>query len=137
MKQIKYRAWDTKNKVMESPASYLLLTQTGKVLVSSPFQPIAEAAKGLYVIQFFTGLLDKNGVEIFEGDVVVPDINRMTKGVVEWFTNLGWDGGGSLHSGFYCKEWFTDREGEEELDYGHGFLGCEVIGNVHENPELL
>ena len=78
----------------------------------------------------YTGLKDKNGKDIYEGDVLDDG------GVVEYFDNLAWDGGGSIHSGYYCKIWFLHKE-DGELDYGKGFEDVEVIGNIHENPELI
>ena len=76
----------------------------------------------------FTGLTDKNGVKIFEGDI---DKNG---GIVEFFNSLNWDSGGSVHSGFYCKKWF---ESDQELSYHYGFDDFEIIGNIHDNSELL
>lgn len=78
------------------------------------------------ILMQYTGLKDKNGKEIYEGDIT-------NNGVVEWCKSLNWDSGGSNHPGFYfdCKE--TD-----ELSYHDGFDNdTEVIGNIYENPELL
>lgn len=78
----------------------------------------------------FTGLIDKNGKQIFEGDILSDGA------VVEWFDSLSWDGGGSNHSGFYCKKWFGYwRDGD--LEYHNMFNSeTEIIGNVFDNPEL-
>jgi uncharacterized phage protein (TIGR01671 family) len=79
----------------------------------------------------FTGLLDRNGKEIYEGDIT-------NYGAVEWCECLNWDLGGSNHPGFYFKqrnEWTNVRG---DLDYHKGFdEDIEVIGNIYQNPELL
>ena len=72
----------------------------------------------------FTRLFDKNGKKIFEGDV------DKYGGVVEFFTSLNWDGGGSFHPGFYCKYWF---ERDQELSYHSGFDNFEITGNIHDS----
>lgn len=84
-----------------------------------------------HVLMQYTGLKDRNGKEIYEGDVVSNGLD----GVVEYFSDLTWDGG-CLHPGFYCQEWFEFNE-PCELAYPHNFDDCEVIGNIYENPELL
>ena len=90
-------------------------------------------ASGLGIISFdrFIGQLDKSRKKIFENDILSDGA------VVEWFNKLTWDGGGSLHSGFYCRLWFLYGE-DGELDY-HSRLDddVEVIGNTRENPELV
>jgi uncharacterized phage protein (TIGR01671 family) len=74
----------------------------------------------------YTGLRDKNGKEIWKGDIT-------DRGIIEFQTNLNWDSGGSLHSGFYFK---TYRD-EGDLEYHLGMDNCEVIGNIYEHGELL
>ena len=60
----------------------------------------------------FTGLQDKNGVDIYEGDIVQPLYNRFEP-VSVIFTRGAYN--------------ITKYD----------ISNCEVIGNIHENPELL
>lgn len=70
-----------------------------------------------------TGLLDRQGKEIFEGDVV--QWSQLYRYSVEW-KQYGW------HP-FSC-----DGEGDHECHSGMHMLDVtEVIGNIYENPELL
>lgn len=82
----------------------------------------------------FTGLHDKNGKEIYEGDIVkwiltMPEVG-VNGGYEEYETEeigeIQWDAG-ALYLGEYCAAGFAyDSE-----DY------AEIIGNIHDNPELL
>lgn len=80
----------------------------------------------------YTGLHDKNGREIYEGDIVRDGFDAIHS--IVWFNDLGYDGGGATHSGFYFDETYDGRGG---LCYHNHMTECEVIGNIHENPELL
>ena len=71
----------------------------------------------------FTGLKDKNGVEIYEGDVCKNDI---------WWDKPRIIGFNCL--GTVCS---IDEEGSEWSFHIDTTADIEVIGNIHENPELL
>ena len=77
----------------------------------------------------YTGLTDKNGRKIFEGDIVVfADFfdDKIHRGVVYWCDSAFW---------FDC----TETEGDEGM-YSLAYISVnvlEVIGNSYDNPELL
>lgn len=90
-----------------------------------------EKAKN-YILMQFTGLKDKNGKEIYEGDIVTcetPKYKRKIKGHV------------------YCRysgEWAveTDEFISQDTDQKKDCVlwnkeNIEVIGNIYQNPELL
>ena len=74
----------------------------------------------------FTGLLDKNGKEIYEGDIVANDFgnNNIVNMTVEWCTDGYW----ALH----------EIDGDDTMHFVADYLKeIEVIGNIYDNPELL
>lgn len=94
MREIKFRAWDGGEIVYNSEPEYM-----GYALFGGFNGEVMQ----------FTGLLDKNGKEIYEGDIVIGE-NKVLF-VVEW-----WERG----------QWSIA-----------GFKDIEVIGNIYENPDLL
>ena len=81
----------------------------------------------------FTGLCDKKGKKIFEGDIIVNDAG--IKGIVEYFNELTWDGG-CPHPGFYCKEWIEGIATDTDMFYHYNFSKVLVIGNIHDTSKL-
>ena len=107
MREIKFRVW-VKNK------EYMKTTKAAVNTIISYFI-LDSSEKEDYVLMQYTGLKDKNGKEIYEGDIVKT---KFGNGKV--FMRLG------------C--WFI--ENQKELGYYSNYE-LEVIGNIYENPELL
>lgn len=106
-----FRAWDKKNKEW----AYLILKNGGA--------DVMQHIKGKYEDwQQYTGLFDKNGKEICRGDIVkkdddIGDVIYVAENWGAWFVN-----------------WRTGIGVGQVLG---AILPAEIIGNVHENPELL
>ena len=93
-------------------------------------------------ISQFTGLTDKNGKEIYEGDILLSQgQNKKFIQVVEFHNTdktcgRGWVGINhvqiELINGEEIKNKISDR-----FSYFSFPCSCEIIGNIHDNPELL
>lgn len=136
-REIKFRAWDKeKNQMFDTQDGHVDfgVLSNGDIVrgggMSGDYN--IDDGGGLIIMQY-TGLIDKNGTEVFEGDILSDGA------VVEWFDNLAWDSGGSLHPGYYCRKWSHSDEGDStvELSYCNGWDECEVIGNIYENKDLI
>ena len=128
MRQIKFRAWDKEDSIYKYPD---LWDQ------SMPFN-----WHKFYILEQFTGLTDKNGKDIYEGDLVkVENWNYKYKcnkcghveagsaiGDVQWQNEDYYDTGSRSIARFVISIISTEIELSED---------CEVVGNIHENPELL
>lgn len=130
MRPIKFRAWD-KDKKQMLIVDDLDGLRTGNpiVCVSSNMDgTLPLESLGRIPIMQFTGLLDKNGKEVYEGDIVECQIrNRMThKGEVLW------DQGSAMF-----RIQFINENGGISWSAYRSDLKCKVIGNIYENPELL
>ena len=140
MREIKFRAWGTKTKTMYCEAVPVLGTPVGDgriyVKTNSPLCDGAFIKHG--VLMQYTGLKDKNGKEIYEGDIVFGAFGgeeKSRQGVIEYATDDVFPDTGAHEwagaTGFHIKM----RE-----KYYQGLFyteSIEVIGNIYQNPELL
>jgi len=125
MREIKFRAWDKGKKIMERVFSLFWYDGTLHIDIYGlgNREETAEFASRYEVMQY-TGLKDKNGIEIYEGDIISWHKfykKRQPFGIciVKYAGN------------YYCLGgWY-------ENDYPDTYKYCEVIGNIYENPELL
>ena len=127
----KYRAWDSAKKEMFKDT--FAITESGQVVVVEQ-ESVASSPDYVFVdhlvIMQSIGLRDKNGKEIFEGDVVqfedcseASDFLYINTGIIEW-----------CQGGFHV----TNRDSVlmEDLLDGDS-LDVTIIGNIYDNPELL
>lgn len=81
----------------------------------------------------YTGLKDRNGVRIFEGDIFRC---KDARGYVRFGTYASAYSSGDTHVGFFI-EWIVDRMLRIDLAFWTNQREIEVGGNIHDNPELL
>lgn len=140
-REIKFRAWDKKHNRMKNESLLIQFDlQSGNAVYGMeredgenvPYWP--DEAE----IMQYTGLKDKNGKEIYEGDILEMEVDdefsfmsaakdrRITREVT-WQINYGagWNFGQS------------HKDGDKRWSYPFYQQECEVIGNIYENPELL
>lgn len=93
----------------------------------------------------FTGLTDKNGTKIFEGDIVLTQEystrpfaknakRKRLVGVVEYYEQKHYGENVIYNNGYRVK---IKNQGKYICGAWSDFYDCEVIGNIYDNPELL
>ena len=126
MRKIKFRAWDKEEKTF-IPAHRGLITEYRDI---DGFEYPTIQKNDEYenvVLMQYTGLKDKNGKEIYEGDIV-----KAEDGI--WAIEFGLPHDGTMIS------LVSNSRGEMSLEFAENVYALgetEKIGNIYENPELL
>lgn len=137
MREIKFRAWDLERKQMRGVMDIKWFDNGAMRANATESQDFYEPrlnSKNVteFVLMQYTGLKDRNGKEIYEGDIVqFPDPctrsqsgYELSTGVIEWHTDE-------------AKFDVTGRESVDLETFWEDIDMAEVIGNIYENPDLL
>ena len=154
-RELKFRVWDKENKKLTTPpvdVLYLCLSLSGRLIqiqhAGSTIGAINDIGDTHELMQY-TGLKDKNGKEIYDGDIIKVHFG-------EWVEYEPEMHGGEIYDKKIVKREARDYIGEVRWRVvgGTGFIvkelenrwfrfnkkktseGTEVIGNIYENPEL-
>ena len=111
MREIKFRAWLDKSRMNFSGDTY------GDFLDFFTICRQCNDGFGNCYLMQFTGLLDKNGKEIYEGDIIKTSI------------------GIQVVKDLFCNFVIYTYEDIDRMNQPEKYL--EIIGNIYENPELL
>lgn len=142
-REIKFRAWNIPNKLMYQNVQDGILAENekGQLIIGVSIGKLSKDAGS--ILMQFTGLKDRNGIDVYEGDLLREP------------SKSNWE-----NVNFSCFEVFF-HDGDSHLNYDIGYTMCrmhnhgsicgghipsfkpktlskmEVIGNIYENPELI
>lgn len=127
MREIKFRVWDKKFNMMLGFKSVYINFDEGKIEVTTDtlrYEEVYTDEIEDFVLMQYTNLKDKNGKEIYEGDILKVKLD---------------DGEANLYVKYTNGEYRVVNKGKwEDSLYAHMYFGdVEVVGNIYENKDLI
>ena len=124
-RKTKFRAWDKKQNRM--------LHYDNDVTPCITFNGVCQGESHTnvsfdYILMQYTGLKDKNGKEIYEGDIINAEETTFESGVYNW--EIFFDDGMFVAK---TKKFDTRTALFDLVHFGE----AKIIGNIYENPNLL
>ena len=142
MREIGFRVWDNQEKVYLSKKD-IAIDNLGNVFVFEGrdendtdlwhVRILSDPDNERYVIEQTTGLTDKNDKAVYEGDIVEvkhSDWIEPTIHVVKWC-------GDEKYPAFNLRPELDETVNNLALAAQSDFFSIKVVGNIHENPELM
>lgn len=128
MREIKFRAWDKKDMKMVFDESWSWF--------SDVYMPEVDGIN--HFLMQFTGLTDKNGKEIYEGDIVISTLKHDYRWLIEYRADHEFVGFLPVEKGRFDRflSKFVPKD-DETLSFFVAWPNLIVIGNIYENPDLL
>ena len=124
MKDFKFRVWDIERECYLDETELAGITPDGKYILYIEEEEISKLEiEGNYTLEQYTGLTDKNGKEIYEGDVV--NIQG-----IKYYVDFE-------HGGFWFNNDNLKWKANRPFTHFQEINDTEVVGNVHENTDLL
>ena len=131
MKEIKFRAWDTKKQIFV-PNGDIIFSDYGDTRITvnpNCMEYIGDSRHNYnedsrFKIMQYTGLKDKNGVEIYDGDLL-----NCFGDIAEVYYDI--------NQALFRYRYKSGDETYMEILGIHSYEHFEVIGNIYENKELL
>lgn len=118
----KFRAWHKELKMMFEVKSLVYTLRLARLTNRNDLVPSRTCSFDDIILMQSTGMVDKNSVEVFEGDILYyPEQDEDKYGYIEFDKD---------------RLAFVLDNGFEKFVYGEYGMGY-IVGNIYENPELL
>ena len=140
MREILFRAWDKvskKYREFDGMHDTITINKDGKV----EYYNLQNGSGGDDILEQFTGLHDKNGKMIFEGDIFTSDYFKDGLEFEVVFSDGAFCGESNRTGLFplgFTNDYYETGDESDDFYYAEDYTShIQIIGNIHDNPELL